>query len=197
LSAALVHEAPYGIGLDGLEPAILNAGALGQSIAARLRSEAETVLLVDVDEERLAPVAGALGAAYVVADLAAAEAPKAVCTALEQRGWIPRILVNNAGINRDARVPDMTDENFAAVLRVELGAPARLAVAMHEAMSAGGSIANIASRAALGSFGQTNYAAAKAGLIGLTRALAIEWATRARRHPDDRWHAREGPVTAR
>ncbi|MDP9344540.1 MAG: SDR family oxidoreductase [Actinomycetota bacterium] len=156
------------------------AGALGRSIARRLRDEVGAVLLVDVDEERLARVAGELGVAHVAADLAAADAASAAGAALDDLGWVPRVLVNNAGINRDARAMKMSDQDFAAVVRVDLVAPARLATALQPRMPAGGAIVNVASRAALGSFGQANYAAAKAGLIGLTRALALRWAPQIR-----------------
>ena len=152
------------------------AGALGRSIARRLCNEVDAVLLVDLDEQRLARVAGELGVAHVAVDLAAADAAEAAGAALDDRGWVPRILINNAGVNRDARAMKMSDQDFAAVVRVDLVAPARLATALHPRMPAGGAVVNIASRAALGSFGQANYAAAKAGLIGLTRALALRWA---------------------
>jgi 3-oxoacyl-[acyl-carrier protein] reductase len=156
------------------------AGALGQSIARRLREDVGAVLLVDLDDARLEPVAAALESERIAADLTAPDAAESVVAALQRLGWSPRILVNNAGINRDARVTEMSDEDFSAVVRVDLVAPARLALALHPSMSAGASIVNIASRAALGSFGQANYAAAKSGLIGLTRALAIQWAPRVR-----------------
>jgi 3-oxoacyl-[acyl-carrier protein] reductase len=152
------------------------AGALGRSIASRLAQEFGAVLLVDMDEQRLAPVADSLGAAYVATDLSSTDAPNSICAELDQRGLTPQSLINNAGINRDARATSMTDEDFSMVLRIDLVAPMRLALALRPRVRAGGSIVNVASRAALGSFGQTNYAAAKAGLIGLTRALAVRWA---------------------
>jgi NAD(P)-dependent dehydrogenase (short-subunit alcohol dehydrogenase family) len=151
------------------------AGALGRAIGERLKALGE-VLLVDLDEERLAGVARDLGAAHLALDLAAADAPERVLAALAGRGWEPRVLVNNAGINRDARATKMTDDDFRAVVRVDLVAPARLALGIQPHMRPGAAVVNVASRAALGSFGQANYSAAKSGLIGLTRALAIQWA---------------------
>ena len=156
------------------------AGALGQSIASRLGQDLEALLLVDVDEQGLAPVAESMGAEYVAVDLGSDQAPDILSEALDERGWIPRALVNNAGVNRDARISRMSDEDFATVIRVDLVAPARLALALGPRMPDAGSIVNVASRAAFGNFGQANYVAAKAGLIGLTRSLAIQWAPRVR-----------------
>ena len=70
----------------------------------------------------------------------------------------------------------MTDENFRAVLEVNLGAAYRLCSAIAPLMSDGASIVNISSRAYLGNFGQFNYSMSKGGLVGLTRALALSLA---------------------
>jgi NAD(P)-dependent dehydrogenase (short-subunit alcohol dehydrogenase family) len=156
------------------------AGALGRAFAARLGREGLGLLLVDRDP-RVAAVADGLGGAVpCVADLAAADAATPVVAALDDHGWRPRVLVNNAGINRDARAMKMTEEDFAAVIRVDLVGPARLTEALRPYMPEGSAVVHIASRAALGNFGQANYAAAKAGLVGLTRAWALRWAPHVR-----------------
>jgi 3-oxoacyl-[acyl-carrier protein] reductase len=147
------------------------AGALGHAIGARLRAEGLAVLGVD-----LVPT----GDDAVVADLTDPAGAAAVTDALGARGWTPKVLVNNAGINRDARAGDMSDAAFSAVVQVDLVAPARLAHALRPLMRDGAAVVNMASRAALGSFGQANYVAAKAGLVGLTRALALRWAPHVR-----------------
>jgi 3-oxoacyl-[acyl-carrier protein] reductase len=160
------------------------AGALGRAIARRLARDGLAVLLVDRDESVGAVAAelaaGGAAAAPCPADLGAPEPSAPVLAALDEHGWQPRVLVNNAGINRDARAARMSEREFAAVIRVDLLAPARLAQALRPRIPDGGAVVNIASRAALGSFGQANYAAAKAGLIGLTRSLALRWAPHVR-----------------
>jgi NAD(P)-dependent dehydrogenase (short-subunit alcohol dehydrogenase family) len=67
----------------------------------------------------------------------------------------------------------MSDDHFAQVLEVNLGATFRLSAELAPLMSDGGSIVNIASRAYLGNFGQFNYSMSKGGVVGMTRALAL------------------------
>jgi NAD(P)-dependent dehydrogenase (short-subunit alcohol dehydrogenase family) len=162
------------------------AGSLGRSIAARVARDVGCVLLVDLPSDALDGAADELRAGFdgvvstVGCDITAADAPEAIMGELRAQGAVPRILVNNAGINRDARAVKMTEEQFRAVVRVDLIAPARLAQELAPEMPDGSAIVNIASRAALGSFGQVNYVAAKSGLIALTRALALQLAPRIR-----------------
>jgi len=85
-------------------------------------------------------------------------------------------LVNNAGITRDSRLVNMSDEDFGSVLEVNLGAAFRLSTAMADLMSDGGAIVNISSRSYLGNFGQFNYSMSKGALVGLTRAMAVSLA---------------------
>jgi NAD(P)-dependent dehydrogenase (short-subunit alcohol dehydrogenase family) len=84
------------------------------------------------------------------------------------------VLVNNAGITRDARIVKMTEEQFLSVIRVNLGAAYELTRAL--TLNDGASVVSLASRAYLGNFGQFNYSASKGGLVGMTRALALELA---------------------
>jgi len=160
------------------------AGALGRAITDRLAAQESAVVLVDRDRavEEVAADLRARGhrAVGAIADLGGPDPAAAVLEALDREGWIPRVLVNNAGINRDARAMTMSEDDFAAVIRVDLVAPAWLAEVLQPRMSDSGVIVNVASRAALGSFGQANYVAAKSGLIALTRALALRWAPRIR-----------------
>ena len=106
-------------------------------------------------------------------DLTSAEGPATVRDAVLATGLPLLGLVNNAGITRDSRLINMTDENFRAVLEVNLGAAYRLSTELAPLMSDGASIVNISSRAYLGNFGQFNYSMSKGGVVGLTRALAL------------------------
>ena len=89
------------------------------------------------------------------------------------------VLVNNAGITKDARIVKMTEEQFLAVIRVNLGAAYELTRARARFADGASVVVSLASRAYLGNFGQFNYSASKGGLVGMTRALALELAPRA------------------
>jgi NAD(P)-dependent dehydrogenase (short-subunit alcohol dehydrogenase family) len=134
------------------------------------------VLCVDASqgvERTVADVAARGGrAAACVLDITELDAPERIGSAAGELGRTS-VLVNNAGITRDGRVGDLDPGDFRAVVAVNLVAPLRLAEALATEMEPGGAVVNIASRAALGNFGQANYVAAKAGLIGVTRALAV------------------------
>lgn len=162
------------------------AGALGRAIGGRLARDLDRVLLIDVASGGLEQAAAELrveaGAAVATlnVDLTDPVAGEAVSRRLAELGWGVQVLVNNAGINRDARAGKMTEQQFRSVIAVDLLAPIRLATALRPLIGAGGSVVNIASRAALGSFGQANYVAAKSGLVAFTRALALAWAPQIR-----------------
>ncbi|MEX1092927.1 MAG: SDR family oxidoreductase [Acidimicrobiia bacterium] len=131
-----------------------------------------TVVGVDIAPE----LALSEGIVPVQVDLTSEDGPSIVQAAVEQTG-LPLVgVVNNAGITRDARLINMTDTDFASVLDVNLGAAFRLAGSLAPLMAPGGAIVNIASRAYLGNFGQYNYSMSKGGLVGMTRALAIDLA---------------------
>lgn len=154
------------------------ARGIGRAIAGRLAANPSfTVIGVDLSPEleladaELVPVQ---------VDLTTDEGVNEVVKAVKDAG-IPLLgLVNNAGITRDARLVNMTDEDFAAVLDVNLGAAFRLSTALADLITEGGSIVNIASRAYLGNFGQFNYSMSKGGVVGLTRAMALSLAPHVR-----------------
>jgi len=145
------------------------ARGIGRAVADRLRADHE-VLLVDRD-----PAVADLGG--IVADVTDPADRAAILEAVE--GEIT-VLVNNAGITRDARIVKMTEEQLLAVLRVNLGAAYELTRAAIPRFAEGASVVSLASRAYLGNFGQFNYSASKGGLVGMTRALALELAPRVR-----------------
>jgi 3-oxoacyl-[acyl-carrier protein] reductase len=159
-------------------------GGIGEAIAKALHAQGATVALTGRREAELARVAEALGGARVVvapADLADPAAPAALVEKLEAEAGSLDILVNNAGFTRDMLALRMGDADWNAVLEVDLTAPFRLARAALRGMMKrrNGRIVSIASIVGVtGNAGQANYAAAKAGLIGLSKSLAQEVATR-------------------
>ncbi len=159
------------------------SGGIGGEIARALHAAGAAVGLSGTREGPLGELAGALGArAHVLpADLSAPDAPAAlVAQAADAMGGLD-ILVNNAGITRDGLFMRMSDEDWAQVLDVNLTAVMRLSrAAIRPMMKARwGRIINIGSIVgATGNAGQANYAAAKAGLVGLSKSLAQEVANR-------------------
>lgn len=150
------------------------AGGIGRAIVETLTAAGPfAIVAVDISPD-LATLDGEVIPAQV--DLTTDSGIDRVRAAVEGAGAPLLGLVNNAGITRDARLVNMTDEDFRMVLDVNLGAPFRLARALGSLMSDGGSIVNISSRAYLGNFGQFNYSMSKGGLVGLTRALALSLA---------------------
>jgi 3-oxoacyl-[acyl-carrier protein] reductase len=150
------------------------ARGIGRSITERMVGSGPfTVVAVDLSEE-LSSLEGEVIPVQV--DLTTDEGVEAVVAAVAASGAELIGLVNNAGITRDSRLVNMTDDDFRAVLDVNLGVTFRLCMALAPLMSDGGSIVNIASRAYLGNFGQFNYSMSKGGVVGLTRALALSLA---------------------
>lgn len=171
---------------------ITGAGSgIGRATALRFAAEGAKVVVVDLDEEAVATtqqqIADAGGTACAITgDVSLrSDVQRIVDSALSNFNAL-HILINNAGITRDGlttRIRDgeislMTDENWDAVLSVNLkGTWLCSQIAAVPMIEQGyGRIVNTASIAALGNIGQANYAASKAGIIGLTKTLALEWA---------------------
>jgi len=158
-------------------------GGLGAAIAKALHQQGATVALSGTRENVLNDLKEALGerAHVVPANLSDPEAVEAlVPAAVEAMGGVD-ILVNNAGITRDNITMRMKDEEWAAVIDVNLTAAFRLARACMRGMmkKRSGRIIGITSIVGVtGNAGQANYAAAKAGMIGMTKSIAQELATR-------------------
>lgn len=156
------------------------ARGIGASIAAGFVEEGARVLLVDLSGI-VREVAARIGGESLVIDLAESGAAQQVAEASEKLGGAD-VLINNAGISRPAPLPETTDEDWSAVMNVNLNVAFRLTRALWTQLSfRGGSVVNLASFASKRStlFGNnSSYVAAKHGIAGLTRAAAFEGATR-------------------
>lgn len=153
---------------------------IGRAIAVELAAQGCTVVAADLDGAAASATAADCGGDSVgieldVASRAAVE--EAVAGVVDRFGQI-HVLVNNAGINRDAMLHKMTDEQWDTVLAVDLSGVFYLcrAVGAHMREHDYGRIVNVSSASWMGNIGQTNYAAAKAGVVGLTRSIAKELA---------------------
>ena len=159
------------------------SGGIGGAIARALHGQGAAVLLAGTRQAALEALAAELGerARIHVADLADPAAPDALVKDAEAAFGKLDILVNNAGLTRDGLAVRMKDEDWQKVLDVDLTAGFRLARAALRGMMRQrfGRIIGITSVVGVvGNPGQANYAAAKAGMIGLSKALAAEVATR-------------------
>jgi len=170
--------------LDGKSALVTGAsGGIGAAIARALHAQGATVALSGTRRDALEALAAELGArAHVCpADLRDAAASDSLVATAEAAAGPISILVNNAGLTRDMLALRMKDEDWAAVLEVDLTAPFRLARAALKGMlrRRAGRIVSVGSVVgATGNPGQANYAAAKAGLVGMTKALAQEVGSR-------------------
>ena len=150
---------------------------IGQATAKRCQEEGATVVVSDRHERRLKETADALGVLGVPCDVTVEDdVQRLVDTAVDAHGHID-VMVNNAGLGGTANLIDMTDDQWAAVLNVTLTGTMRCtrAALRHMLPRASGVIVNNAS--VLGwraQAGQAHYAAAKAGVMALTRCAALE-----------------------
>jgi 3-oxoacyl-[acyl-carrier protein] reductase len=156
-----------------------SARGIGAATAKRFAEEGASVAVLDLNEEAAAATAAGLGAKQAVgvccnvADAASVGA--AVARVVEELGVVD-ILVNNAGITRDNLLFKMTEDDWDAVMNVHLRGSFLMSreVQKHMVAAKYGKILNLSSVSALGNRGQANYSAAKMGLQGFTRTLAIE-----------------------
>jgi 3-oxoacyl-[acyl-carrier protein] reductase len=155
------------------------ARGIGAATAKRFAGEGAAVALLDLDEGAAGETAAALGADRAmgvgcdVADAGAVE--RAVSRVVDELGKVD-VLVNNAGVLRDNLLFKMSEDDWDTVLGVHLKGAFLMSREAQKHMVAAryGKILNLSSTSALGNRGQANYSAAKMGLQGFTRTLALE-----------------------
>ncbi len=159
---------------------------IGKAIAEALGREGATVVGTATSETGAETIGANLATAGVagrgmVMDVTDQDSIDSVLAEMKASCGMPTILVNNAGITRDNLLMRMKDEEWQSIIDTNLSSVFRLSRACLRAMSRArkGRIINIASVVgAMGNAGQTNYAAAKAGIMGFTKALARETGAR-------------------
>ncbi len=170
--------------LEGKRALVTGAsGGIGAAIARALHAQGATVVLGGRNRAALDGLAAALGGRVhaLVADLATADGCESLADEAGKTAGGLDILVNNAGLTRDGLALRMSDADWSAVLDVNLAAAFRLSRAAMRGMmrQRWGRIVNITSVVGqTGNPGQANYAASKAGLVGLSKSLAAELAGR-------------------
>ncbi|MEE9194793.1 MAG: glucose 1-dehydrogenase [Alphaproteobacteria bacterium] len=177
------------IGRDGLKPgdvAVVTGAAqgLGRGIARRLAAEGARIAVWDIDEAMAAETVEMCGhagaeARFFATDVADEDAVSRSATAVMAAWGAPYALVNNAGIHPRAAALDMPLELWNKVIGINLTGTFLCARAFGRAMAdqGRGCVVNLASgRALQGAVKGAHYAASKAGIISLTKTLALEWA---------------------
>ena len=157
------------------------ARGIGAGTAIRLASDGMAVAVLDLNEadcvKTVKEIENAGGRALAVgADVSKTDQANAAVERVAAELGPPTVLVNNAGITRDAMLFKMTDEQWDAVIAVNLRGPFLMTRAAQKYMTDQkyGRIVNISSSSALGNRGQANYAATKAAMEGFTKTLAKE-----------------------
>ena len=168
---------------DAIRTAVVTGSArgIGAAVARRLAQDGFGVAVVDLDEAACADTVQAIKSAggqaiAIGADVADEDSVKAAVDRIASEFGAPTVLVNNAGITRDNLLFKMTVGDWDSVLGVHLRGSFLMtrAIQKHMIDAKWGRIVNLSSTSALGNRGQANYSAAKAGMQGFTKTLAIE-----------------------
>jgi 3-oxoacyl-[acyl-carrier protein] reductase len=163
--------------------AIVTGGArgIGAAVAQRLAKDGYAVAVVDLDESSCKDTVAAIEAdggraIGVGANVSDTEQVVAAVARVADELGPPTVLINNAGITRDNLLFKMTEDDWDSVLGVHLRGAFLMSreVQKHQTDQKWGRIVNLSSTSALGNRGQANYSAAKAGMQGFTKTLAIE-----------------------
>ncbi|KAJ7259826.1 hypothetical protein C8J57DRAFT_1339245 [Mycena rebaudengoi] len=179
----------YGRGLLAGEVAIITGAGqgIGRSAALLFAKEGAKVVISDIDEKRLAGVEQEIRAAggdvlAVSGDVGADDFPKKIVDATVQKYGKINHIVNNAGFTFDKMLHTTPDDTFDIIIKIHIRAPFRLIrqaapyFRLKPEQRENRSIINVSSTSGLhGNVGQANYAAGKAGVIGLTKTIAKEW----------------------
>jgi len=157
------------------------AQGIGKAIAHRLMQDGYFIVIADIDEKAGKEATISIGqnkSRFVFCDVGDENSVKHLYDEIRDRKENLNVLINNAGIIRDNVIWKMSVSEFDKVIRVNLRGAWLMCREASKIMRENhqGRIVNIASRAWLGNPGQTNYSASKAGIVGLTRALALELA---------------------
>lgn len=182
-------SAPLGLQVDLTGQSAIVTGAsqgIGRAIAIALAQNGANVACVARNADKLAETAAAIAAVGRTAevcscDVTSSDSVQQVVDSVTEKWGKLHIVVNNAGITRDTLIPRMTDDDWDSVINTNLRGTFLFTRAVTRPMMQGryGRIINIASVSGLtGNPGQSNYSASKAGVIGMTRSVAKELASR-------------------
>jgi 3-oxoacyl-[acyl-carrier protein] reductase len=157
------------------------ARGIGAGVAVKLAADGFAVAVLDLEEsagkDTVERITAAGGRALAIgADVSSSEAVQGAVERIASELGPPVVLVNNAGVIRDNLLFKMTDEDWETVMAVHLRGAFLMTRACQKYMTEAkwGRVVNLSSTSALGNRGQVNYSAAKAGLQGFTKTLAIE-----------------------